>query len=94
MLDRIVNYIKKDELTVHQKAVNIWLLYNKREDFPKLPPDLCPCKITTFDGKQYSAYIDTQVSGNHWVEWGNTLRIHLKGRRNWHYAEVKRWEFI
>ena len=92
MLGRIYDYLKKD-LTVHQKAVNIWLLTNKREDFPKLPPPICPCKITLKNGSRYRAYLDQQ-SNEDWIEYGNTWAIRRNGRRNWKIEDVVKWELV
>ena len=93
MLSKIYSLVKRD-LTVHQKVVNIWLLTNKREDFPILPPDICPCNITLKNGSKYRAYIDTEVCGHNWTEYGNTFAIRRNGRRKWEYEEVEKWEFI
>lgn len=92
MLGRIYDYIKKD-LTVHQKAVNIWLLTNKNEDFPKLPPQICACMIELKDGSKYRAYLDQEFNED-WIEYGNSIRIQMKGRRNWKIDDVVKWELI
>ena len=92
MLGRIYDYLKKD-LTVHQKVVNIWLLTNKREDFPKLPPNICPCEITLKNGSKYMAYLDQEFNQD-WIEYGNTWAIRKNGRRNWKIEDVIKWEFI
>jgi len=92
MLGRICDSLKRD-LSFHQKAVNIWLLTNKREDFPKLPPLVCPCKITLKNGSRFRAYRDTQYRDG-WIEYGNTWAIRRNGRRNWTLDEVEKWELI
>jgi hypothetical protein len=45
LLGRINDFISNDNLSKHKKIVNVWLLTNKREDFPKLPPSICPCEV-------------------------------------------------
>jgi hypothetical protein len=92
-IGRIYDLISNNSLTKHQKIVNLWLLSNKREDFPKLPPDICPCEITLLDGKKHNAYIDTMFTQD-WIEYGNSFCIRRNGRRNWKQEEVVRWEFI
>lgn len=92
MLGRIYDYVINSGLSNHQKSVNIWLLFNKTEDFPKLPPEICPCVITLNNGSKFMAYIDSEVCGHNWTEYGNTFRIRRKGRRKWQYNEVKKWE--
>lgn len=94
MLGDIYDYVTKNDLSVHQKVVLIWLLTNKREDFPKLPPELCPCKITLKDGSNFNAYLDKLVCGNRWNEYGFNNHIRKYGRRTWEYEEVEKWEFI
>jgi|TARA_R110000744_G_scaffold371597_2_gene482706 hypothetical protein len=92
MLGRIYDLMKRD-LTVHQKSVNIWLLTNKREDFPKLPPQICPCEITLKSGSRYKAYLDQQHNED-WIEYGNTWAIRKNGRKSWNIKDVIKWELI
>jgi hypothetical protein len=93
LLGRINDFISNNNLSKHKKIVNIWLLTNKREDFPKLPPSICPCEITLKNGEKYIAYLDTDRTQD-WIEFGNTFRIRRKGRRNWSREDVVKWEFI
>ena len=92
MLGRIYNYLNKD-LTVHQKTVNIWLLTNKIEDFPKLPPPICPCEITLKNGAKFRAYYDPE-NNKDWIEFGNTWAIRRNGRRSWKIKNVVKWQLI
>jgi hypothetical protein len=93
LLGRINDFISNDNLSKHKKIVNIWLLTNNREDFPKLPPSICPCEITLANGSRYGAYMDTEFSQD-WIEYGNTFAIRRKGRRSWKQEDVVKWEFI
>ena len=93
LLGRINDFISNDNLSKHKKIVNIWLLTNKREDFPKLPPSICPCEITLANGSRYRAYMDTEFSQD-WIEYGNTFSICRNGRRSWKQEDVVKWEFI
>lgn len=93
LLGRINDFISNDNLSKHKKIVNIWLLTNKREDFPKLPPQICPCEITLANGSRFRAYMDTEFS-QEWIEYGNTFAIRRNGRRSWKQEDVVKWEFI
>lgn len=93
LLGIINDYISNDNLSKHKKIVNIWLLTNKREDFPKLPPSILPCVITLADGSRYKAYMDREFTQD-WVEYGNTVSIRKNGRKTWKQEEVIEWEFI
>lgn len=89
-LGRIYDYMKRD-LSIHNKIVNIWLLSNKAEDFPELPPLIVPCLITLYNGSRFKAYRDTDISQD-WIEYGNTFSIRRNGRRMWCVKEVESWE--
>lgn len=93
LLARINSIVKNSELSPHQMIVNIWLLTNKRKDFPKLPPSICPCEITLLDGQKHKAYMDPEYSQD-WIQYGNTWRIRLHGRKQWKREEVSSWKFI
>jgi hypothetical protein len=93
LLGRINDFVKHKDLSTHTKIVNIWLLTNDREDFPALPPEICPCEITLQNGSRYRAYLDSENSQD-WIEYGNTFAIRRNGRRHWHKEEVIKWEFI
>jgi hypothetical protein len=69
-------------------------LTNKREDFPKLPPVICPCKITLKNGSIFKAYRDSEICPDYWIEYGNTFAIRRNGRRQWKIEDVENWEFI
>jgi hypothetical protein len=93
MLGRIYDYLKSD-LTTHQKAVNIWLLYNKSCNYPDLPPQICPCEITLDNGLKFNAYLDQQKNNSEWIEYGDSIRIKMKGRRTWDINRVIDWKLI
>jgi len=93
LLGRINDFVSNTELSKHKKIVNIWLLTNRREDFPKLPPSICPCEITLVNGSRFRAYMDTEYSQD-WIEYGNTFAIRRNGRRTWNREDVVKWEFI
>jgi hypothetical protein len=93
LLGRIYDYLRNDSLSKHNKIINIWLLTNKREDFPELPPCLCACEITLKNGSRYRAYRDTEMTQD-WIEYGNTFTIRRNGRRNWKQEDIIKWEFI
>ena len=92
LLGRIHDFISNDSLSIHEKIVNIWLLTNKREDFPKLPPLICPCEITLANSSKFRAYMDTESQD--WIEYGNTFAIRRNGRRRWKQEEVIEWKFV
>ena len=92
MLGDIYDLLKRG-LTFHEKAVQIWLLTNKIEDFPKLPPQICGCKIELKNGSRYRAYLDQEYNKD-WIEYGNTWAIRRNGRRNWKVEDVIKWELI
>jgi len=94
MLERIYNFLRNDNLSFHNKVINIWLLTNKREDFPKLPPEICPCKVTLQDGSTHRAYLDTQMCGTAWIEYGRTSSFKKGGRKHFEFDDVVKWEFI
>ena len=93
LLGRINDYISNENLSKHKKIVNIWLLTNKREDFPKLPPSICPCEITLANGSRFRAYMDKEFN-QEWIEYGNTFAIRRNGRRSWKQEDIVKWEFI
>ena len=85
--------VVQGDMTTHRKVVNIWKLTNDIKDFPKLPPDICPCRIELKNGNTFIAYLDTDFNED-WIEYGNTIRVQLKGRRNWKIEDVVKWEFL
>lgn len=93
LLGRINDFISNDSLSKHNKIVNIWLLTNKREDFPKLPPPICPCEITLANGSRFKAYMDIEFSQD-WIEYGHIFPFRRNGRRSWKQEDVVKWEFI
>jgi hypothetical protein len=91
-LANIADLVQNKEISVHNKIINLWLMFgNEAKDFPKLPPVWIDVLITLKNGKKHKsmlASINNQGGVQFVVNQAFKQRLYLD------VEEVIKWEFI